>query len=153
MYRQPQYIFSSRGRSHVYFNTLAICGTLTSFINRTVCRAPLLCFTSFGKKSKKRGKWRGALGGVLSGYFEWKSCWSCSLLRKDGQHLKLHLTPVQPILVLFKPKTSSVCSPEGWQNYLKKDCLLLNCQATSNPSGNSKYIGLFKIQSCILCAL
>lgn len=53
----------------------------------------------------------------------------------------VHLTGVQLILVSVKPKTSSVCSPEGSQDILVKDPLSLNCQATSNPSGESNYIG------------
>lgn len=65
MYRQPQYIFSSHGRSRVYFNALAICGTLTSFINRTVCSAPWVCFSRLGEEDKGVGGEGGALGGVL----------------------------------------------------------------------------------------
>lgn len=52
MYRQPQYIFSSHGRSCVFSNALAICGTLTSFINRTVYKALRACSTSLGKGKK-----------------------------------------------------------------------------------------------------
>lgn len=51
-YRQPHYVFSSRGRSRVYFNAAAICGNMTSFINRTVCRAPCVCSASFGEEDK-----------------------------------------------------------------------------------------------------
>ena len=140
MYRQPQYIFSSRGRSRVYFNAPAICGTLTSFINRTVCSAPRVCFTSLVEEQKgvvKGALWDGRWGGVWTDVtlapFPFEERWATLE--------SMRLTGVQLILVSVKPKTSSVCSPEGSQDILVKDPLSLNCQATSNPSGESNYIG------------
>lgn len=108
IYRQPQYIFRSCGISRVYFNTLAICGTLTPYINITVCllrpahhgstspvwqegwgfvcvRVCVLCCSTFSL-------WRGGL--LLS----WNSC--CIL------------TETQDSFLSEEPETSSLCSPE-----------------------------------------
>lgn len=54
----------------MYFNALAICGTLTSFINRTVCSAPRVCCTSLGEEEKGGGRgalWEGFCWGSLNG--------------------------------------------------------------------------------------
>lgn len=115
--------------------------------NSVQCTAGL--FRQFGGGTKRGGE-RGALGWV--GGWGGGVCQGGSL---NGRHVgarspfeerwatleSVRLAEVQLVLVSVKPKTSSVCSPEGSQDILVKDPLSLNRQATSNPSGKSNYIG------------
>lgn len=96
----------------MYFNALAICGTLTSSINRTVCSAPRVCFASLGKEEKGVVKGcfgRGAVGvvcmEVMLEQFPFEERWAALETPR--------LSEIQLILVLVEPKTSSFCSPEG----------------------------------------
>lgn len=131
----------------MYFNAPAICGTLTSFINRTVCSAPRVCFASLVEEQKgvvKGALWDGWVGGGVcrGGSLNGRHVGARSPFEERWATLEsVRLAEVQLVLVSVKPKTSSVCSPEGSQDILVKDPLSLNRQATSNPSGKSNYIG------------
>ena len=125
--------------------------------NSVQCTAGL--FRQFGGGTKRGGE-RGALGWVGGGGGGGGEVWTDVMLAPfpfEERWATLEsgrLTEVQLALVSVKPKTSSVCSPEGSQDILVKDPLSLNCQATSNPSGKSNYIGtIFKSNPASLCAL